>query len=194
MNPRGARSAAFAMVAALATFAGGCSGGPAGVAVRTSEGASVRPLAVPAGRIHVLVFTTTDCPIANAYAPRIAELAAGWRGSEVRPFLVHVDPDATAESVRQHARDYGLDLPLLLDPRHELATAVGATRTPEACVCTADGVQYLGRIDDRWRGLGQDGQSAQHHDLADAVADLRAGRTVRMPRTEAVGCLLPSPE
>lgn len=186
-----ARSAVLAMVAAIAC---GCSGGPAGIAVRTSEGATVRPLAVPEGRIHVLVFTTTDCPIANAYAPRIAELAAAWRGSEVRPFLVHVDPDATAASVQEHARDYGLELPLVLDPRHELATAVGATRTPEACVCTADGVQYLGRIDDRWRGLGQDGQTARHHDLADAVADLRAGRPVRVPRTEAVGCLLPSPE
>ncbi|HVG86104.1 MAG TPA: hypothetical protein VM820_16370, partial [Vicinamibacterales bacterium] len=41
------------------------------------DGRPVNPLRVPAeARAHVLVFTTTDCPISNRYAPEITRLAA----------------------------------------------------------------------------------------------------------------------
>ena len=44
------------------------------------DGRLVDPLALPAGtRAHVLVFTTTDCPISNRYAPEIQRLAAAYR-------------------------------------------------------------------------------------------------------------------
>lgn len=161
---------------------------------RAVDDPAADPLAVPPGRIHVLVFTTVDCPIANATAPQLAALAESWRSAPVTIFLVHVDPDVTADAAAAHAADHGLaGLTILLDPEHRLTRRVGATRTPEAAVLTAQGLQYLGRIDDRWRGLGQDSQTAEHEDLRAAVADLCAGRPVAVPRTTAVGCLLPEP-
>src|SRR5262249_36728727 len=149
--------------------------------------------AVPAGRVHVLLFVTTDCPIANSYAPEISSLVAELRSTEVTPFLVHVAPDVDAASAKAHARAYGLELRILLDPEQRLARAVRATATPEAAVLTAAGLQYLGRIDDRWRKLGADGQVPEHRDLRDAIAAVRMGRAVAQPRTEVVGCLLPTP-
>lgn len=180
---------------ALLLLAGCASGGvePATITVADVDGARVAPLAVPAGRVHVLLFVTTDCPIANSYAPEISALAAELRGTEVTPFLVHVAPDVDAASAKAHARAYGLGLRILLDPEQRLARAVGATATPEAAVLTAAGVQYLGRIDDRWRRLGADGQVPGQRDLRLAIAAVRAGRAVAQPRTEVVGCLLPTP-
>ena len=178
-------------------LSGGCASSgaepAAATAVAAVDGARVAPLAVPAGRVHVLLFVTTDCPIANSYAPEISSLAAELRGTEVTPFLVHVAPDVDAASAKAHARAYGLELRILLDPEQRLARAVGATATPEAAVLTAAGLQYLGRIDDRWRKLGADGQVPEHRDLRDAIAAVRAGRAVAQPRTETVGCLLPTP-
>jgi hypothetical protein len=188
-----ARRAALALAALL----GACSARPGpdrAAAAITLDGATTRPLAVPAGRIHVLLFVTHDCPIANSYAPEIAAIARDCAAEDLRLFLVHVDPDLDAAAARAHARDYGLEgLSILLDPRHELARAIGATVTPEAAVVTAQGLQYLGRIDDRWRALGSDGQEPGHRDLRQALADLRAGRPVAVPRAPAVGCLLPEP-
>jgi hypothetical protein len=120
-------------------------------------------------------------------------LAAGWQRAPVRLFLVHVDPDLTVEAARIHAREYELPGTVLLDPAHSLAAAVGATRTPEAAVVTAAGLQYRGRIDDQWGDLGRRAGEANRHDLRDAVAAVLGGRPVPTPRTPTVGCLLPEP-
>jgi hypothetical protein len=188
-----AHAATLAVLLLAGCAAGGTEPASVATAVADVDGARVAPLAVPAGRVHVLLFVTTDCPIANSYAPEIGALAAELRGTEVTPFLVHVAPDVDAASAKAHARAYGLELRILLDPEQRLARAVGATATPEAAVLTAAGLQYLGRIDDRWRKLGADGQVPEHRDLRDAIAAVREGRAVAQPRTEAVGCLLPTP-
>ena len=191
-----ARDGAALLLLLFLLLSGGCSAktDPELPAVWTTiDGARVTPLAPAPGRIHVLLFVTPDCPIANSYAPAIATLADEARGTEVSLFLVHVDPGVDAAAAAAHARAYGLDLPILLDPRQQLARAVAATVTPTAAVLSAHGLQYCGRIDDRWRQLGSDGQVAEHPDLRDALAALRAGRAVPTPRTAAVGCLLPEP-
>lgn len=161
-------------------------------AVRDLDGVPAAPRTVASGAVHVLVFLSQECPIANAYAPTLRELAATWRDAPVRLFLVHVDPDLDAAAARRHAADYELPGTILLDPRHELATALGISRTPEAAVLTAAGLVYRGRIDDQWRALGARGP-ASTHELADAVAAILAGRPVAGPFPPAVGCLLPEP-
>jgi hypothetical protein len=166
---------------------------PSPLPFTTLDGSAIAPLDVPPGHLRVLVFVSHDCPIANAYAPEIERLWQQLRGPAVDFLLVHCDPDLDATAARQHAREHALTLPIVLDPQQQLARAVGATVTPEAAVLTHDGVQYLGRIDDRWRGFGQDGQVAEHDDLRQAVAALRAGRSVENPRTRAIGCQLPDP-
>ena len=81
------------------------------------RGGMHRPLQVAPGKIHVLVFVTTDCPIANSYAPLLRELSEEWLGSNVQLFVVHVEPDTTVALARQHADMYSLPNPVLNDPR-----------------------------------------------------------------------------
>ena len=172
------------------TLLAGCAGSPTAVDL---DGHPQTPLAVADGSVHVLVFTSHECPIANAYAPVLRELAEGWRHHPVRLFLVHVDPDLTATAAREHARSYELPGTVLLDPPQQLASHLGVTRTPEAVVLRPGHVAYRGRIDDRWHALGKSQPTATRHDLQDAVALALTGRDVPLPHPWAVGCLLPEP-
>ena len=161
--------------------------------LRDLDGSPVHPLAVPPGTVHVIVFTSHECPIANAYAPTLRELAAAWRDLPVQLVLVHVDPELTTAAARRHAADFELPGTILCDGSQRLARRLGVTRTPEAVVLAAGGMTYRGRIDDQWRALGARATTASTHDLAVAVAVTLAGGVPASPFPEAVGCLLPEP-
>lgn len=189
----GCCSVATVLGAALVLALAACRESSRGPVLAAVDGSLHAPLARPPGAVHVLVFASHECPIANAYAPTLRELAALWAGQPLRLYLAYVDPDLDTATAAQHARDYALPGTVLLDPRQDLARAVGASRTPEAFVLADAGVVYRGRIDDQWHGFGARAQTATHHELRDAVASTLAGRPVAVPRTEAVGCLLPEP-
>ena len=81
-----------------------------------------------------------------------------------------------------------------LDPRHQLVAATGVTTTPEVAVVTADGrIVYRGRIDDLYADLGKKRRAPGRRDLREALSAVLAGRPVKVPRTEAVGCSIPEP-
>src|SRR5262245_2136243 len=50
------------------------------------------PLDVKGARAVVLVFTTTDCPIANYYTAEINAIVKDYANEPVRFVVVHVDP------------------------------------------------------------------------------------------------------
>lgn len=167
---------------------------PTKLVVQDCRGIDRAPLTVQDDAVHVIIFTSHECPIANSYAPTLRELHAEWATDpRVQLFLVHVDPDLSAAAADAHRTDYELPGTALLDPRHLLAKACGATITPEAVVVTKHGIAYRGRIDDQWRKLGSRAPEASQHDLAVAVRNVLNGRPVAQPFPQAVGCLLPEP-
>lgn len=179
----------------LAIASSGCAFPPSldeARAVATIDGAKFDPLAVAPGAVRVFVFVSTECPIANSYAPRLCELAQGWRGRDVEIVLAHVEPDASDEALRLHAREYALPFAIVRDCQHTLANRFGVTRTPEVAVVARSGLVYRGRIDDRWGARGQDGQQALVHDLRDVVDALLRGEDMTLRTTESAGCRLPS--
>ena len=165
----------------------------AGPMLRDLDGKSRWPLDAGDRKANVLIFTTNDCPIANAYAPEINALVSDYASKPVLFQLVHVDPDATADGARAHAREYGYTCPILLDPAHELAKELEITATPEAAVVTAGGkLAYRGRIDDQWGDLQKKKPAPTKRDLRAALDAVLAGRSVPNSRTKAVGCDLPA--
>lgn len=183
-------------------------GAPAPEAKKAPENAAAKPGAGPTyvaldGSKHwpldpgdrkgnVLIFTTTDCPIANNYAPEINSIVADYAGKPVRIYLVHVDPDTTAESALAHAREYAYACPILLDPKQELAKQLEITVTPQAVVLTpGDKIAYRGRIDDQWGDLQKRRPAPTRRDLRQALDAILAGKPVPTSRTKAVGCNLP---
>jgi len=151
----------------------------------------VDPLADPAARATVLLFTRRDCPISNRYAPEIAHLHAEYAPRGVAFFLVYVDPGQTDDEVRAHVRDYGYPCRVLLDPGHQLVALAGATITPEAALYLPGGRRaYRGRIDDRVVALDVIRPQPTRRDLAEAIDAALAGRAPEVAETPAIGCVL----
>jgi hypothetical protein len=181
--------ASLAVIASL-LLQGSASGNPRGVV--DLDGRAVDPLSLPAGvRARVLVFTTTDCPISNRYAPEIKRLAAAYRERGVTFWLVYPVPGDTPEKIRAHAAQFGYDLPIARDTAFTLVKHTAVTVTPEVAVIKAGGyVAYRGRVDDRYVDFGLDRPTPTTHDLDQALANLLAGRPVEPKTTRAVGCVL----
>jgi peroxiredoxin len=153
------------------------------------QGSKHTPLNVKGAKAVVLFFAVTDCPIANYYTSEINAIVKDHASKGVRFFIVHVDPDLTVEAARKHAKEYGLTCPILIDVKHELVKAAGATVTPEAAVLTPDGkLAYRGRIDDIYVELGKRRVEAKQRDLRDALRAVLAGQPVKEARTKAIGC------
>ena len=119
-----------------------------------------RPLE-PAGKAAtVLVFYGQDCPVSNGYAPELNRIAAARTNFAF--YVVQVDPELTAAAAREHARQYQLSMPVLLDPTHRLVKLAHAVVTPEAVVFGKDGrILYRGRIDDSYAAPGQEARRDQ---------------------------------
>ncbi len=153
------------------------------------EGIPHHPLD-PAGKSgSVLIFYWQDCPVSNSYAPEINRICAGHDNFAF--YIVQVDPDLTPAAAREHAKQYDLHAPVLLDPQHHLVKLAKATVTPEAVVLGKNGeVLYRGRIDDLYAGLGTKRGAVKEHDLIEALDAISAGKTVKSKETKAIGCVI----
>ena len=98
----------------------------------------------------VVVFMGTECPVNNAYMPRLAELAKAYTDKGVQFLGVNANAQDSLAGLAGYARTHKLPFPLLKDADHALADRLGAERTPEAFVLDQRRtVRYRGRIDDQ---------------------------------------------
>lgn len=138
----------------------------------------------------VVVFLGTQCPINNAYAPRLVELQRTYADRGVQFLAINANDHDTPEAIGAHARKYKLSFPVLRDERHVVADQFGAERTPEAFVLDAQRtIRYRGRIDDQF-GIGYQRNKATTHDLTDALDAVLAGKAVARSRTSVAGCII----
>ena len=142
-----------------------------------------------APELTVYVFTTTDCPISNRYAPEIQRIAAKF-ASKARFVLVYAVPTDTPEMIQAHKRKFAYAIESVRDADQKLVKLTGATVTPEVAVMRGSQMLYRGRIDDRYLDLGKDRQHATQHDLEAALEAVTTGKPVAVKQTQAIGCFL----
>lgn len=174
----------------IALTAGSLAGSPA---IRDIDGRLHTPFA-PGGRASVLLFLTSDCPISNGYAPEIQRLCAAYASQGMRCLLLYEDVRITPAAVRTHLAAYRYaGVAAAVDGDRAIARAAGASVTPEAVVVDRAGtVRYRGRIDNLYVDLGRRRHVATVHDLRAAIEAVLADRPVATPRTEALGCYIPT--
>lgn len=154
------------------------------------KGKLVDPFRAAQGKVVVLIFVRTDCPISNRYAPVIQQLSAQI-ADKAAFFLVYPSKKETAGSIRKHDREFGYTLAALRDPQHILVKQSRAQITPEAAVFDANRrLVYHGRIDNLYEDFGHARKSATTHELADAIEAALAGKTLSGNATPAVGCYI----
>jgi thiol-disulfide isomerase/thioredoxin len=156
------------------------------------EGKPFDPFRASTGKIVVLIFVRTDCPISNRYAPVIQQLSAR-RQDKASFFLVYPSKRETAGLIRKHDQEFGFSsaFQALRDPQHFLVKQSAAEITPEAAVFDASQrLVYHGRIDNLYEDFGHARRAATTHELADAIDAAIAGKTLSGKATPAVGCYI----
>ena len=163
------------------------------VLVQALSGAPIDALQAPAGTTAVVfLFTSTDCPISNRYAPEVRRIAEAFGSKGVVFRLVYPSPADDAKAIREHMAAYGYEgvVEAVRDPTQALVKFAGATITPEVAVVTGGRVAYRGRIDDRFVDLGRERPAPTRRDLFDALTAIVAGKPAPHATTQAVGCFI----
>jgi peroxiredoxin len=142
-------------------------------------------------KVIVVVFLGIECPVNNAYLPRLAELNKEYAAKGVQFLGVNSNWQDSPQRVAGHAKEFSIPFPVLKDPANVVADQLGARRTPEAFVLAPDGaVLYQGRIDDQFGVGAVKRPEPTRRDLVEALEDVLAGKAVRVAKTEVAGCLI----
>ncbi|MDB5236705.1 MAG: hypothetical protein JWR44_3698 [Hymenobacter sp.] len=146
----------------------------------------------PAPRATVYVFLADTCPISQAATLPLRELHGQYAARGIRFVGVFPAKETTPAVLADFAKTYQVPFTLQADPGHKLTRQLQAHVTPEVVLVAANGrtTLYRGRLNDAYAGLGQHRPITRRHELADALADVAAGRPVAVPRTEPVGCFI----
>jgi peroxiredoxin len=136
----------------------------------------------------VLVFNGTACPVAEVYMPRIKELAKAYESKGVVFLAINSNAGEPADDVALHAKEHGLNFPVLKDPKNLVADLALAERTPEVLVLDGRAtIRYRGAIDDQYIVGARKPEPTRHYlrDALDAVLD---GKKVEVAATAVKGC------
>ena len=154
------------------------------------RGNPVDPLKSTGGKVVVLVFVRTDCPVSNRYAPFIQKLSREHAGKAAF-WLIYPSKSESAEAIRKHEREYGYKIPALRDPQHVLVKESQVQITPEVAVFDASKrLIYHGRIDNLYEDIGRARSTATTHELEDAIAAALGGKSLAADATHGVGCYI----
>jgi len=154
------------------------------------HGKSMDPLHASHGKITVLIFARTDCPITNRYVSLLLQLKNA-HAEKTNFWFVYPDKNTTAEQINDHLRQFGISIPALRDPSHSLVKQASATITPEVAVFDGQArLLYHGRIDNLYEIAGRSRPAATTHELQDVLNAAVAGRPVPFASAPAVGCYI----
>ena len=138
----------------------------------------------------VVVFIGTQCPINNAYMPKLVELEKAYRDKGVVFVAINANHHDAIEAIQKHAKKYELTFPVLRDEKNVIADRFGAERHPTAFLLDSSRtVRYQGRIDDQY-GIGYNRPAPTRRDLASAIDQVLAGKAVSQEKTAVEGCFI----
>lgn len=136
----------------------------------------------------VVLFLSFDCPNSNNYTPTLLDFAKSFSSQGIK-FIGVCENELTAEELKAKSAEYKFPFPVFTDPKQAIADTFKAKITPEAFVLDHNQVmRYRGRIDNMFSERLKRNPTVTDHDLKNALEDLLAGKPVRTPVTNAVGC------
>lgn len=146
------------------------------------------------GKIVIIEFDATRCPVSLAYDARmnkfVAEQVQSSNGKIV--FLginSNENPLEDVSEIKGHMTKVGAQFPVLKDRNSKVADLYAARVTPHMYVIDAEGVlRYKGAFDDNMKE-----DKVSKHYVADAVKALLSGSQVEVAETPAKGCTIKRP-
>ncbi len=153
------------------------------------------PLHGSEGDLVVIIFSSTDCPIANAMAPELERAHQEAVGQGGRFYLVHARRDLQDATAVKHASEYSLSMPVLIDHDHALVEHFDAKVTPEAFVLQFTGpdeyeIAYTGSINNLYGSVGNRRTKATEHYLREAITSISTGNNIEVKERQPFGCFI----
>lgn len=137
------------------------------------------------GDVTVVVFTSTNCPVSNAYNERMNSVYKDYSGKGVKFIFLNANANEPPAEVAQHAKA-NFSFPVFKDPGNTVADRFGAQVTPETFVIDNGGIlRYRGAIDDQ-----RTEARVQLKGLRLALDSVLAGKPVATAQTKAFGCTI----
>lgn len=162
--------------------------------LRDQRGAQVSLQKHAEGKIAVVAFVGTECPLVALYGPRLADLAAEYESKGVAFLGIDSNEQDTRAEVFAWTQKAGVEFPVIKDIGCKVADHFGAKRTPEVFILDRDRVvRYRGRIDDQYgiqKGAPYKRNEPQRRDLALALDELLAEKPISVAQTDPPGCLI----
>ncbi len=145
------------------------------------------------GKTVVLEWYNPDCPFVrhqHTDGP-LAKMAAEYTKKGVVWLAINSGaPGKQGHGVERNKAsltEYGIGHPILVDEPGTVGKLYQSRTTPHMVVITPEGtLAYMGAIDNA--PMGRAPESGFVNYVADALADLEAGRAVRTPQTKGYGC------
>lgn len=134
----------------------------------------------------VVIFTSTQCPISNAYNERMNQLYKQFNGTGVQFLFLNANQNEAAVDITRHLDANRLTYPVYRDVDNKIADRFGASVTPEAYVFDKGGVlRYHGAIDD-----SQNEARIKATPLKSAILAVMAGQQPEKTEAKAFGCTI----
>jgi peroxiredoxin len=134
----------------------------------------------------VLVFAGIECPRSTAAEARLADLAKNAEPQGAVFFVINSNWSESVDAIAERVKRVGFPLPVLKDPRNQVADLLKVEVQPTALVLDGElKVRYRGLIDDH-----KAEELVKHAYLRDAVEAVIAGKAPPVAETKAIGCAI----
>lgn len=152
--------------------------------------ATDRPLPAAPGRLTVVCFLGSECPLSRLYGQRLSSLADEFASKDIKFIGINSNPQDSPADIVQYAAKHEISFPIVKDADQTVVEQFQARRTPEVFVLDSSSrIQYHGRVDDQYEpGIVR--TAPTKHDLRIALEALLEARPVSQATTSAVGCLI----
>jgi hypothetical protein len=142
----------------------------------------------------VIMVQGNGCPISRTAWNFLKEVRAQYASKGIEFLMLNPNLQDDRASIQAEAREFGFDIPVLVDAAQLVGEALGVTRTAEVFVIETKNwnVAYRGPVDDRLSYERQRATAKEKY-LVDALDDLLAGKPVAVPKRDAPGCIVDFP-
>ena len=147
-----------------------------------------------ANKAVVVMVQGNGCPIVRQAIPALREVRDEYRAKGIEFLLLNSNLQDSSESIAKESKEFGFDLPILVDSKQQVGEALGVQRTSEVFVIDPKSwkLVYRGPIDDRLAYERQ--RPATKLYLKDALDAVVAGEPVKVAQADGVGCIVNFPE
>ena len=136
----------------------------------------------------VVIFIATGCPYSNAFTHVMAGLAHEYEARGVAFIGINANSTEPVREVAEHARNHGLDFPVLKDEGNRVADQLGASVTPEAFLLDSSWtLRYHGALGNSHQPTNNPNKT-NADELRPALEDVLHGKPAEVTETKAFGC------